>query len=185
MSNVMWFLSSCTQFYVLHISSQPGSEYSSGLRQTYPWTPAASRVMLDFAGCLLSSSHALLTSVYWRKSERNTAEQINIHHEGRWGICNHIAWVLGSSLSCQQQERKIKVKDACIRGTWRNHRGFSSEGWQWGQITAKAEQGMHARWTKAPESCQAEGPMVVSQTSWLREYCRCLDSCNWEKFSTE
>lgn len=31
MPNVMWFLSNCTQFYFLHITSQPGSGYSSGV----------------------------------------------------------------------------------------------------------------------------------------------------------
>lgn len=53
---------------------------------------------------------------------------------------------LGAWQLSVEQERKIRVKGACIfPGTWKNHKGFSSEGRHSGQTTAKTEQGIHAR----------------------------------------
>lgn len=63
-----------------------------------------------FAQRHLSSSPVRQPSVYWRKSKWNTAEQIIIHREGMRGICNHTAWMLGSSICDRRGKPKWKVR---------------------------------------------------------------------------
>lgn len=90
--------------------SQPGSGHSSGGHRPVLAEPLLlPGAMPDFASCLLSSSHALHPGVHWGKSEWNKAEQINIHREGTWGICNQTAWMLGSSACNRRGKSKGKV----------------------------------------------------------------------------
>lgn len=173
--------------------SQPGSGYSSGSHRPILAEPLLlPGVMPDFASCLLSSSYALHPGVYWGKSEWNTAEQINIHREGMWGIRNHTAWMLGSSACDRRGKSKGKVHASegqqlgplislyrvClekIRGDSHLNGGTKVRP----QLTPLAPQAGHTcQETKTPESCQACGPLAILLTTWPRKHCRYLVICN-------
>lgn len=52
------------------------------------------------------------------------------------------------------------------------------------QLTPPSPQAGHTcQETKAPESCQADGPMAVFLTTWPRKHCRCLVIGNRARFS--
>lgn len=98
-------LSGCLYPY-LHIT--PSLSQDTVLRDPRPhpgWPPAASRARAW--PCTVPPF--IFPCAPARKSEWNTAEQINIHCEGMWGICNHTAWMLGSSMCDRRGKSKWKA----------------------------------------------------------------------------
>lgn len=142
MASFMWFLirlSVC--IHLSHITPSLSQDTVLGShRPILPEPLLLPGVVPDFARCLLSSSSVHQPSAYWRKSEWNTAEQINIHREGMWGIYSHTAWMLGSFMCDRRGKSKWKVQasegqqlgpfDQPIQNTpGKNQRGFLSQRW--------------------------------------------------------